>query len=286
MKPRINLNARAAFTLIELLVVIAIIAILAGMLLPALGKAKAKGETIACMNNLKQIALFMQLYTDENQEVFPGHRNGNLTTADELPSRTNWWGTAMVGYAKGQSNYFRCHALKGKRKDAGISWSWKFDSHLVGYGYNAFFLGVHPYDSHEAAGLSTTKWFKRSSIVNPSQNLVVGDAMPKPDLTWSSSLWWPSSGMTPGRGNTYEGIDDNRHGRRGNVVFNDGHAETRRSANINPPDDPIKGGVNQFRNAIYWDPLQRKGRACGPNRDPIFHWFLRSIHQLRIDPLR
>jgi len=192
----------------------------------------------------------------------------------------------MVGYAKGQSNYFRCHALKGKRKDAGISWSWKFDSHLVGYGYNAFFLGVHPYDSHEAAGLSTTKWFKRSSIVNPSQNLVVGDAMPKPDLTWSSSLWWPSSGMTPGRGNTYEGIDDNRHGRRGNVVFNDGHAETRRSANINPPDDPIKGGVNQFRNALYWDPLQRKGRACGPNRDPIFHWFLRSIHQLRIDPLR
>ena len=261
MKTRMNRHARAAFTLIELLVVIAIIAILAGMLLPALGKAKAKGETIACMNNLKQIALFLQLYTDDNRDVFPGHRNGNLTTADEPPSRTNWWGTAMVGYARGQSNYFRCHALKGQRKDAGISWSWKFDCHLVGYGYNAFFLGVHPYDSHEAAGLSTTKWFKRSSIVNPSQNLVVGDTMPKPDLTWSSSLWWPSSGMTPGRGNTYEGIDDNRHGRRGNVVFNDGHAETRRSANINPPDDPIKGGPNQFRNALYWDPLQRKGTA-------------------------
>jgi prepilin-type N-terminal cleavage/methylation domain-containing protein/prepilin-type processing-associated H-X9-DG protein len=75
-----------AFTLIELLVVMVVIALLAALLLPSLGRAKESGRAAACLSNLHQIGIALQLYVQDNNNRLPYMQDKSLTTTNQFPS--------------------------------------------------------------------------------------------------------------------------------------------------------------------------------------------------------
>jgi prepilin-type N-terminal cleavage/methylation domain-containing protein/prepilin-type processing-associated H-X9-DG protein len=216
----------AAFTLIELLVVIAIIAILAAMLLPALSRAKAQGQSARCKSNLRQLGIALRMYVDDTH-VYPfgafGYTNWLQSWFDNLSPyyRVNW-----------TNRSYHCPTYNGAISD-GV----RFGPASGSYSYNTIGTGMnHSGNGAPYLGLGLRQLFindgrtlwppiLESQIETPSEMFAIADARvfavqgvspPAQGSPWMDAMAYvqpdPSAELQP-----------YRHGKGSNFVYCDGH---------------------------------------------------------------
>ena len=234
---------KTGFTLIELLIVIAIIAILAGMLLPALNKAKEKAREISCISNLKQSGIAFNSYTQDFNEVFPLKNIWPPTTSD-------CWSNNLCARWKYITSYkvLLCPSLK--YTSSTLETLAQADTKPVGvmsnisYGYN-----VHVGASTRYSGTNTEP-AKLSQIRQHSKTILLAESR---HLTKEEyGFYIVNDVLSTDSGDGYLRVS---HNGGVNVLWVDSHVSSPRGSNnlVVYEQTPFQHGKDIGHSENYWD---------------------------------